>query len=211
LVVDVWAERTRVLGNTAGIEQVFCFENRGAEIGVTEPHPHGQIYGYPFVTPRTAKMISQVKRYQDRFGRNLFDVVLDSELHGPRCVIKSSHWSAFVPFAARWPFEVHLYPLRRVPDMASLDDAQRDDLATVYLDLLGRFDRLFGMPAPYVAAWHQAPVSAPRDGYALHLELFTSRRAPDKLKYLAGSESAMDVFVGDIIPEQAAERLRGLG
>jgi UDPglucose--hexose-1-phosphate uridylyltransferase len=77
--------------------------------------------------------------------------------------------------------------------------------------LLRRFDRLFGPPAPYVAAWHQAPVRAGRSDFALHLELFTVRRAPGKLKYLAGSESGMGAFANDIVPEAAASRLRQLG
>lgn len=212
MIIDVWTERTEQMSRIPDVQQVFCFENRGSEIGVTEPHPHGQIYGYPFVTSRTSSMLASAAEFQSRTGKNLFDAVVANEAENSiRTVVHSDHWIAFVPFAARWPYEIHLYPLRRVPDFQALTDIERDELAVVYLDLLGRFDRLFPKPAPYIAAWHQAPLTGDRSDFAFHLELFTSRRGPDKLKYLAGSESAMDVFVGDIIPEEAALRLREVG
>jgi UDPglucose--hexose-1-phosphate uridylyltransferase len=209
-VVHTWADRTLDLAALPAVEQVFCFENRGEEIGVTLSHPHGQIYGYPFVTPRTRRMLDAARRYELRTGgRNLFDDVVAAERDdGRRVVAAGSHWVAFVPAAAHWPFEVHLYPLRRVPDLPALSDAERDDFASVYLEVLRRFDGLFDLRMPYVAGWHQAPVRIDRDLAALHLELFTIRRAPDKLKYLAGSESGMDVFVNDVPPERAAELLR---
>ena len=126
-------------------------------------------------------------------------------------MLTSDHWVAFVPHAARWPYEVHCYPVRRVPDLASLRPEERDELATVQLDLMRRFARLFDEPAPYISGWHQAPTRTAREDFALHLELFTVRRGNDKLKYLAGSESGMDAFANDIMPEQAASRLRELG
>ncbi len=125
-------------------------------------------------------------------------------------MLQGSHWTAFVPYAAHWPYEVHLYPRQRVPDLAVLAEAAKAEFCELYLDLVRRFDRLFGKPAPYISAWHQAPVRH-RDTFALHLELFTIRRAPDMLKYLAGSESGMGAFATDVIPEKAAERLRELG
>ena len=113
-----------------------------------------------------------------------------------------------MPAFARWPFELHLYPNRHVPDLPALTEAERDELAPVLLDLHGRFARLFDRPLPYIAAWHQAPVSVDRDLAYLHLELFSIRRAPEKLKYLAASESAMDVWINDVGPERAAAMLR---
>ena len=173
-----------------GVDQVFCFENRGREIGVTKPHPHGQIYAYPFITPRTDKALSAARAYYRRTGRNLFDDVLAAEqADGTRIVTQTEHWIAFVPHAARWPYEIHLYPRRRVPDLASLGTAELTDLAGMELDIFGRFARLFDQPAPYIAGWHQAPVRSGGELFALHLELFTSRRASDKLKYLAGGVS----------------------
>lgn len=213
VVLDAWTDRTAALSALPGIEQVYCFENRGAEIGVTLPHPHGQIYAFPFVPPRTSRVAARAAEHRAAFGRNLFDDVVAAELADPvRVVIAGRHWTAFVPFAARWPYEVHLYPNRRVPDLTGLSEDERAEFPGLYLDLLRRFDRLFdgAGPTPYIAAWHQAP-AAHRDELALHLELFTIRRAAGKLKYLAGVESGMDAFVNDVSPEGAAERLRAVG
>jgi UDPglucose--hexose-1-phosphate uridylyltransferase len=212
LVLAAWIDRSAALAALPGVEQVYCFENRGREIGVTLSHPHGQIYAYPFITPRTTRMLAMSGAYQRDTGRNLFDDVLAAELaDGSRVVLAGEHWVAFVPHAAHWPYEVHLYPRRRVPDLQALEPAEMAEFCDVYLDLLRRFDRLFDAPAPYISGWHQAPVHAGRPGFALHLELFTIRRAPDKLKYLAGSESGMGAFTNDIAPEAAAATLRKLG
>jgi UDPglucose--hexose-1-phosphate uridylyltransferase len=209
LVLSAWIDRSAALAALPDVEQVFCFENRGREIGVTLSHPHGQIYAYPFVTPRTARVLATLACYRRDRGRNLFDDVLASELgDGSRIVIEAERWVAFVPHAAHWPYEVHLYPRRRVPDLTELTAAEQDEFCDVYLDLLRRFDRLFDAPAPYISGWHQAPRHAERDEFALHLELFTIRRAAGKLKYLAGSESGMDAFANDIVPERAAATLR---
>ena len=212
LVTEALIDRTAQLSALPGVAQVYCFENRGREIGVTQPHPHGQIYAYPFVTLRTGRMLRSARAYARRTGRNLFDDVVAAErAAGNRVVRAGRHWIAFVPHAARWPYELHCYPVRRVPDLASLLPAERAELADFQLDLLGRFARLFATPAPYVCGWHQAPVRTGRREFALHLELFTLRRSDDKLKYLAGSESGMDAFATDVLPEQAAARLRELG
>jgi UDPglucose--hexose-1-phosphate uridylyltransferase len=220
LVLEAWTDRTAELSHLPSVEQVFCFENRGAEIGVTLGHPHGQIYGYPFTTPRTALMLRSLAAHKEATGgENLFDEVVARELaDGSRVVLASDHWVAFVPYAAHWPYEVHLYPRRRVPDLLGLDEEARTEFPQVYLELLRRFDRIFGEgepPTPYIAAWHQAPFGSleefdgvNRDDFALHLELFTIRRTSGKLKFLAGSESGMSVFINDVPPETAAQRLR---
>jgi UDPglucose--hexose-1-phosphate uridylyltransferase len=212
-VVDALADRTTELSTLDGVEQVFCFENRGVEIGVTLHHPHGQIYAYPFVTPRTRALLAAARRHAEATGgRNLYaDVLAAERASGERVVAANDLWTAYVPAAARWPYEVHLAPHRQVPDLAALDDAERDAFGPLYLDVLARFDRLFASPqgTPYIAAWHQAPVHVDRELGYLHLQVFTIRRAVDKLKYLAGSESAMGVFINDVRPEQAAAQLRG--
>ncbi|MEV7346837.1 galactose-1-phosphate uridylyltransferase [Streptomyces sp. NPDC093544] len=220
LVLEAWTDRTAELSHLPSVEQVFCFENRGAEIGVTLGHPHGQIYAYPFTTPRTALMLRSLATHKEATGgENLFDTVVAREVaDGSRIVLSSDHWIAFVPYAAHWPYEVHLYPRRRVPDLLGLDEDARTEFPKIYLELLRRFDRIFGEgePAtPYISGWHQAPFGSleefegvNRDDFALHLELFTIRRTSGKLKFLAGSESGMSVFINDIQPESAAQRLR---
>lgn len=211
-VIDAWAHRTEALSALPGIKQVFCFENRGADIGVTLLHPHGQIYAYPFVPPRAAALAAKAAQFFEAAGgrQTLMGQVLASERDaGDRMVIEGTHFSAFVPFAARWPLEVHLVPHRQVADIAGLSGTERDELTEVYLDLLGRVDALYPTPTPYIAAWQQAPVddALRRSGY-LHLQLTSPRRAVDKLKFLAGSEAAMGAFINDTTPEQVAAALR---
>ena len=211
-VLEAWVDRSTVLGAMPGIEQVYCFENRGEEIGVTLHHPHGQIYGFPFVTPRTARMLGQARANAAAGRGNLFDSLVAGELAaGTRLVARNEHWVAFVPAASRWPYEVLLFPARRVAALPELDDGAREAFCDLYLGVLRRFDSLFGVPMPYIAAWHQAPR---RDEFAarefgLHLQVFSIRRAPGKLKYLAGTESGMGVWISDVTPEEAARRLRG--
>jgi UDPglucose--hexose-1-phosphate uridylyltransferase len=211
-VLAAWTDRTRELSRLPGVEQVFVFENRGEEIGVTLSHPHGQIYAYPFVPPRTMRMIGTAERHRATHGTCLFCKVIAAEdAAGVRVVARSPRWTAFVPHAARWPFEVHLYPRRHVPDLTALDEAEREEFPGIYLDVLHRFDGIFGTQMPYIAAWHQAPVRVGHELAHLFLQVFSIRRSPTKLKYLAGSESAMGVFINDIAPEQAAEMLRDAG
>jgi len=210
LVVDVWADRTAELSAIEGIEYVFPFENHGEEIGVTLSHPHGQIYAYPYLPPRAATVLRSVRRHREATGGDLFAEVLEGERSGPRVVCANEHWTAFVPAAARWPYELQLFPTRRAPDIPALSDDERDGFVEVYLDALGRFAHRFDTPMPYIAAWNQAPVGAGRDEWWLHLQLFSIRRAPGKLKYLAGSESGMGAFITDTNPEDVAEQLRAV-
>jgi UDPglucose--hexose-1-phosphate uridylyltransferase len=209
LVIEAWADRTAALSRISGVQQVFIFENKGEATGVTLDHPHGQIYGYPFVSPRTRTHLERTRHHRATTGRNLYeDVVRQERAAGDRVVIDSDSWICFVPFAARYPIEVHLYPHQRVPDFPALTTRQRDGLAAVLVDLFRRLDAFYGFGLPYVAAWHQAPVTHHREDFALHLELFSVQRDTDRIKYLAGSEAAMDAFVNDRSPEAVAARLR---
>jgi UDPglucose--hexose-1-phosphate uridylyltransferase len=217
-VVEAWVDRTRELSALRGIAHVFCFENRGREIGVTLPHPHGQIYAYPFVPTRTRLLLERATAHHARTGRLLgADVLASEQAAGSRVVVSGEQWTAYVPYAARWPVEVHLAPHRDVPDLVALDDAEREELAAVYLDLLRRLDRYFvtregaPIPLPYIAGWHQAPVAEGRDVSRLHLQVMSVMRAPGKLKYLAGSESGVGAWINDVAPESVAARLREVG
>jgi UDPglucose--hexose-1-phosphate uridylyltransferase len=217
-VVDVWVDRTRELSSLDAVEQVFIFENRGQEIGVTLHHPHGQIYAYPFVPARTAALLRAATKHHRRAGGLLGADLLAAELAvGSHVVIRGTHWTAYVPYAARWPVEVHLVPNPDVPDLLGLDSDECDELAGIYLDLLRRLDRYYEAPhggpiaLPYIAGWHQAPVRQGRDVSRLHLQVMSVLRTPGRLKYLAGSESGVGAWINDVSPEAVAARLREVG
>lgn len=204
-IIDAWADRTAELSKLPGVRQVFPFENRGEAIGVTLHHPHGQIYSYPYVTPRTLKLLEAI----DAYGPNLFADTLAFEQAGERVLIKGEHFTAYVPFAGRWPIEIHLLPHRHVQNLSQLSDQERDELASVYSRILKALDTVYDTPTPYISAWHQAPLVTGGENVRLQLQITSPRRAADKLKYLAGSESAMGAFIADFPPEVTAEMLRG--
>src|SRR5213076_2828899 len=172
-VLAALADRTAELSALPEVEQVFPFENRGQDIGVTLHHPHGQIYGYPYVAPRTRAMLAAARRYADANGGVLAADILAAEQDARiRVVAGNAHWTAYVPAAARWPFEVHVVPHRQVLTLPDLSDAEVAAFGPVYLEVLRRFDGLFGTPMPYISGWHQAPAShADRELAYLHLQV----------------------------------------
>ena len=201
-VVDAWTDRTRELSKIEGVEQVFIFENRGEEIGVTLHHPHGQIYAYPFVTPTTEKLQRQIGAVGDGF----FQKLIESESNTERVLVETDDFISFVPFAARWPIEIHILPKRHVGSLVDLHEYETQQFAEIFQRLLGSLDDLYDSPTPYIAAIHQAP----KDDSSIRLmaKITSPRRAADKLKYLAGSESAMGAFITDTSPEAIAEMLK---
>ena len=208
-LLEAWRDRTAELSKERFIRHIAPFENRGEEIGVTLHHPHGQIYAYSYLPPRVEKMLSSAERYQNEFGKVLFDEILKKELSDKsRIVTQNEHWVAYVPYAARYPFEIHLAPLKPVADLTELSNEQCNSYPPIALEVMKRLDGVFGIPMAYIAAWHQAPVREGRDLLRLHWQITSVRRAPGKLKYLAGSESAMGAFIMDVTPEQSAAQLR---
>lgn len=203
-IVEAWAHRTQELSALPGIRQVFPFENRGVEIGVTLHHPHGQIYSYPYVPATMRRICESVESY----GPTLFADLVDAERNGTRVVLAGRYFTAYVPFAARWPVEIHLAPHRHIPDLAATTPAERDELATITLRLTRALDAIYDAPLPYIGSWLQAPVGPERDTVRLSWRLTSPRRAADKLKYLAGSESGMGAWIADVSPEDGAARLR---
>jgi len=208
-VLAAWIDRTREISKLPYVEQVFVFENRGEEVGVTLNHPHGQIYSYPFITPRTSKMLQVAQAHFDKTGVPLITSIIDREINDQvRVITQNEYWIAYVPYAARYPFEIHVAPKVFVPDFAELSEVAADAFPEIAKEVLLRLDGVFGIPMAYIAAWHQAPVRKGRDVLGLHWQITSVRRAPGKLKYLAGSESAMGVFIMDVKPEASAQQLR---
>ena len=209
ILLEAWIDRTEELSQESFIEHIAPFENRGEEIGVTISHPHGQIYAYSYLPPRVMKMLEAATKYKNETGKILFDEIVHREIRDKeRIVAQNSRWIAYVPYAARYPFEIHVAPLNPVADLTGLTGEDRDAFAPIALEVMKRLDGVFGIEMAYIAAWHQAPVRIGRDVMRLHWQITSVRRAPGKLKYLAGSESAMGAFIMDMRPEQSAAQLK---
>jgi UDPglucose--hexose-1-phosphate uridylyltransferase len=207
-LIEVWQERLAALSALPEVRYVYIFENRGEEIGVTLSHPHGQIYGYPFVPPRIQRELESFSDHAVKTGECLYCELLASEAGGRRQVISSGSWIAFVPAFARWPYEVHLAPARHVRTLLDLDDFETHGFAIALKEVLQRYDRLFRKPLAYVMAMHGAPSGdAP---FHFHVEFYPPNRTNDKLKFLAGSESGAGAFVVDTRAEDTAAELRAL-
>jgi UDPglucose--hexose-1-phosphate uridylyltransferase len=209
LVLEVWAERTEKLGDLAGIDYVLPFENRGAEVGVTLHHPHGQIYAYPVVPPVPARMQQIGLEYYQAHRSGVLQDLIKQELNGPRMLYRGEHAVAFVPVCARYPYEVWVAPIAPVASFAHLTGNQRADLARALKTVLVKFDGLWKRPLPYLMAWYQAPTDGKLHPEAhLHAEFYPPYRTPDKLKYLAGTELAAGFFAMDTLPEEKARELQ---
>lgn len=213
LILEVLADRTRELAG-AGIRYVLAFENRGVEMGVTLSHPHGQIYGYGFVPAIQRLMLANMRRHRGESGGSLVTDLAAAEItEGSRLVARRERAAAFVPGFARYPFETWIVPLGAAPShLSGLDAAGRLDLASATAEAVRRLDRLFGVPMPYLLTVNQAPTDgASYPEWTLFVAIWPIRRAPGKLKYLAGTELGAGVFAGDILPETAAAALRQAG
>lgn len=209
-LIAVWAHRTLELGALEGVEYVFVFENKGEAIGVTLNHPHGQIYAYPYVPPLIEREVQAAAQHASEHGSCLWCLAQEQELaDGRRIVSENNAWVASVPFAARWPYEVHLVPRRHIGWLHELSAAERRDLARILGSLLRGYDRLFGFSLPYIMAIHQRPTGTEAaNDYHLHIEFYPPNRTETKLKYLAGSEAGAGAFINDTLPEETAPRLR---
>jgi UDPglucose--hexose-1-phosphate uridylyltransferase len=210
LLIDVWADRTSRLGALDAIQYVLPFENRGAEVGVTLHHPHGQIYGYPVVPPVPARMQRIASDHLEAHGRGVLEDHVRSEMtNGGRMVYRGEHAVAFVPICARYPYEVWIATIEPVPAFPALNHAQVADLARALKTVLMKYDALWQRPFPYLLAWYQAPTDgAPHPEAHLHAEIYPPYRTPTKLKYLAGTEIAAGFYAMDALPEDKASELQ---
>lgn len=210
-VIAVWAERYGELGRRDEIAYVFIFENRGEAIGVTLHHPHGQIYAYPEIPPLPATELAAATAYLEATGRCvLCDVVARERSDGVRLVAQNGSFVAFVPFAARFPYEVHVASRRHATSVTDLTDPERRLLAELLVTVRRGLDGLFGFPLPLVMSVHQAPTDDA--GWLpvshLHIEFTPVHRNATKLKYLAGSELGGGAFINDAAPETTAAAIR---
>jgi UDPglucose--hexose-1-phosphate uridylyltransferase len=202
----------RQLAKHPDVAFVLIFENKGEAVGVSNPHPHCQIYATNFTFKHIETELEAGRRHLDDTGRVLFQDVIAAERQDGRRLI-SQHGSAlaFVPYFARYAYETYVAPIRSVPTIADLDDSERRDLATVLRDVVIRFDNLWRMPFPYVMALHQAPVKEDGRGFHFHIEFHPPLRRPNLLKYLAGPEIGGGNFLSDTWPEEKAAELIAAG
>ena len=211
-LLRVWQAQHSELGNRPDITHVLIFENKGEVVGVSNPHPHCQIYATNFVF----KTIETEARVSDRYladtGRILFQDVLEAERRdGRRVLAENDSAIAFVPYFARYAYETYVAPKRTHPNIARLSDSEVADLAAVLKEVLVRFDNLWEMSFPYVMALHQAPTDGRTyRGFHFHIEFHPPLRTPTLLKYLAGPEIGGGNFLSDTSPEEKAAELRAV-
>ncbi len=211
-LIAVWCDRYESLSQRPEVQYVFIFENKGREIGVTLSHPHGQIYAYPFIPPVIERELDAQQSHYERTGNCLLCEMLAYErASGERLVDENADWLALVPFFARYPYEVWLLPKAHRRDLSDLPAGERATLAQILKRVLLRYDHLWGFSMPYIMAQHPRPSDGkPHPEWHFHIEFYPPYRTPDKLKYLAGSESGAGVFINDTLPEQTAAELRAV-
>ncbi|NLW13801.1 MAG: galactose-1-phosphate uridylyltransferase [Trueperella sp.] len=209
-LVDVWADRYEELGSREYVDYVLIFENKGEIVGVTLDHPHGQIYAFPFIPPRVGKELEASSKHMAATGRCIFCDLMAEELRdGRRLISETRDFVAFVPFFARYPYEVHVMPRAHVASLSDLDAGGRRGLARILKDVTAGYDSLFGFSFPYMMIIHQAPTDGGTyNHYHLHVEFYPPHRTRDKIKYLAGCESGAGTFINDSLPEEKAAELR---
>lgn len=209
-LVDVWADRYAELAARPEVRYVFIFENRGKEIGVTLTHPHGQIYAFPFIPPHVELEHAQSERWWNAVRRCLAcDLVADELASGERIVAVAQGFVAYVPFAARLPYEVHVAATAHRESLLDLTDGERDGLAELLRVIQAKYDNLWGFPMPYTMSMHQRGTDGvERPGDHLHIEFMPPYRTKDKLKYLAGVETGAGTYINDTAPEEKAAKLR---
>jgi UDPglucose--hexose-1-phosphate uridylyltransferase len=211
-LVDVWADRYAELAALPEVAYVFIFENRGREIGVTLTHPHGQVYAFPFVPARVEREHAAAAAHFSATERCLqCDLVDEERRDDRRVVVEDAGFVAYVPFAARLPYEVHVAATAHRASLQQLDDRERDGLARILQRLQSAYDALRGFDMPYTMSMHQlATDGVERAGEHVHTEFAPVYRTRDKLKYLAGVETGAGVFLNDAAPEATAAELRAV-
>ncbi len=209
-IIDLWAERTSHHSQNPDVATVAVFENCGEAVGVTMPHPHGQIYAMPFIPPLVEKELASAREYADaNEGGCLFCRLMSDELKaGSRVVASNDHFAAFVPYAARFPAEIWISSQRHVRTLLDLTDEERSALADIISTIRRKYDNLYGFVMPLMMSVRQAPLKQPQAPYHLYIQFLPLQRSATKLKYLASIETAYGTFLADTAPEEMAGNLR---
>ena len=198
-VIDLWARRTAELEADINIKEIMIFENTGEAVGVTMPHPHGQIYAFPFVPPRVEKELASVAKSDEC----LYCLIRSKEReNGARMILTSPYFDGFSPYFARFPYETCIYAARHVKSLTSFTSEEKADFAGILSQMRKKYDALFGFPMPLMMVLHQ--------NVHFYVEFLPLQRSRTKLKYLAAVESSMGTFLEDVVPEEAAAQLRAV-
>lgn len=211
-LLATWQEQYRDLGNRPDIAHVLVFENKGEAVGVSNPHPHCQVYATNFVFKTIENEARASQKYLQENGRVLFQDILKAEQEdGQRIIYENDSAIAFLPYFARYAYEVFVAPKETHGSLADLSNEERADFADVLKHVLVKFDNLWQMPFPYVMPLHQAPTDdGDYSGFHFHIEFHPPLRKPNLLKYLAGPEIGGGNFLSDTSPEEKAAELRAL-
>jgi UDPglucose--hexose-1-phosphate uridylyltransferase len=208
-IVDLWVQRHRELAAQPDIQYVCIFENTGVAIGVTMPHPHGQIYAFPFVPPLIQRELDAASDHLRDHGECIYCAILREELaNGSRLVTENRDFVAFVPFFARWPGEMQICARRHFGSIMELTDAEATSLAAIIKKLRMKYDNLWGFPMPLMMLLRQSPVKGEHSYFHFHVDFYPIQRSPTKLKYLAGVESGAGTFLNDTVAEEKAREFR---
>ena len=211
-LLATWQDQMRELAGRPEVAFVLIFENKGEVVGVSNPHPHCQIYATNFTFKYIETEVAIGRRHLEETGRFLFQDILAAEQQdGRRILTRHGSAIAFVPYFARYAYETYVSPLRSVTTIAGLDAEERRDLAKVLREVVICFDNLWQMAFPYVMALHQAPVKGDAKGFHFHIEFHPPLRRPNLLKYLAGPEIGGGNFLADTSPEEKAAELVAAG
>lgn len=191
------------------IKYVLFFENRGEAIGVSMHHPHGQIYAFPFTPPVIQKELLSSKKFFYKNKKCLHCEIIKEELNfKKRIVYQNNNFICFVPYYAKWPFEIHLYPKKHLASFLNLRDDSFTDLAKAIKIILQKYDNLYNFKFPYIMALHSQPLKLGEKFYHFHFEFYSPQRSEKQIKFLAGCEQSSGSFINDSFPEEKAEILR---
>ena len=211
-LLTAWRDQYAELGSRRDVNHVLIFENKGEVVGVSNPHPHCQIYATNFVFKTIEIEARASRRHYEETGRSLFQDILKAEHEdGRRIIYENSSAIAFMPYFARYAYECYVAPLATHAGLGGLNNDELRDLAQALKQMVVRYDNLWQMPFPYVMTLHQAPVDGEdHSSFHFHIEFHPPLRKPNLLKYLAGPEIGGGNFLGDTLPETKAEELRNL-
>lgn len=210
-LVDLWSQRFDELSKDEKIKYIFIFENRGDVVGVTMPHPHGQIYGYPFIPKRLELELDACEEhYESKKTCLICDMNRAETAFKERIITENEHFVAYLPFFCEYPYGSYIVSKSHKQNITELSDAEKDSLALILRDMTGMYDTLFDKPFPYMMCMYQNPVNGSdvSDYYHFHIVFYPPMRSADKQKFNASSETGAWAHCNPTAPEEKAAEMR---